>query len=129
MNINDLIKLIDAGFTKEEIAALTAAPAAPAAPAVPAAPAAPAAPADPAAPAAPAAPAVPAAPAAPAAPADPAAPAEIPDPLSKAVNALLQQMQTLTAAVQAGNTRAAGGDLPKTETVEDIINKMFEGEN
>ena len=53
MNLETIVKLIDAGYTRAEIEAL-AAPAAPVAPAAPAAPAASAAPVAPAAPAAPA---------------------------------------------------------------------------
>lgn len=57
MTQNDILILAKAGFTAQQIAALSAtAPAAPAAPAAPTAPVAPTAPAAPAAPTAPAAP-------------------------------------------------------------------------
>lgn len=60
MTQNDILILAKAGFTAQQIAALSAtAPAAPAAPAAPTAPVAPTAPAAPAAPTAPPAPAAP----------------------------------------------------------------------
>lgn len=67
MTQNDILILAKAGFTAQQIAALSAtqvpaAPTAPAAQAAPAAPTAPAAPVNPAAPAAPAAPPAPATP-------------------------------------------------------------------
>lgn len=67
MTQNDILILAKAGFTAQQIAALSAtapaAPAAPTAPVTPTAPAAPAAPAAPVSPTAPAAPAVPTVPA------------------------------------------------------------------
>lgn len=100
MNLETIVKLIDAGYTRAEIEAL-AAPAAPAALATPAAPAAPAAPATPAAPAAPAAPVAPvtsAAPVAPAAPAD---------------NDVMAAIRNLTAAIQSnGIINSAQPQMP-----------------
>ena len=97
MNYNEILELVRAGFTRDEINAMQAAPAEPAEPAVPAAPAEPAVPAAPAEPAVPAAPAEPAVPAAPAAQKPPATETE------KLLRELLGGMSTLTKAVQAGN--------------------------
>ena len=90
MNLEDVNKLLDAGFSAAFIERILTAPAAPVAPE------------DPAALAAPEAPAAPAAPAAPTAPAAPAAP-EAPTPTSQELAALNQKIAELLGAVQQHN--------------------------
>ena len=93
MNLEDVNKLLDAGFSAAFIERILTAPAAPEDTTVPAAPASPAAPETPAAPASPAAPETPAAPAAPAAP----------TPTSQELAAINQKIAELLGAVQQHN--------------------------
>ena len=93
MNLEEVNKLLDAGFSAAFIERILTAPAAPEDTTVPAAPASPAAPETPAAPASPAAPETPAAPAAPAAP----------TPTSQELAAINQKIAELLGAVQQHN--------------------------
>lgn len=102
MTIEDVLKLVDAGFTREEIAAMSA-PAGAAAPDSDPQPAGAAAP-DPEQLPAPA-------------PAPAAA-----DDIQKDILAALRDLKT---AVQASNTRRDIGAGQKTETVEDILSSIL----
>jgi len=112
INVDDILKLVNAGFTKAEILQLSAA-----APAGDPAPA-PAPAGDPAP--------------APAPAGDPAgdpapAPATAPEDLTqKLLNGITGQLQALTSAVQANNIRGASSPVNGPETTEDIIKSMFE---
>lgn len=104
MNFEQLIKLLDAGFTKEDIMKLstvsteisTDKPSEDPEPAEPATPAEPTAPADPAE-----------------------------SGTMKMINALTAQVKDLTAAVQKQNIRSATGASEDPETIDDIIAGMF----
>ena len=112
MDLNDILKLVNAGFTKAEIMKLFSAdPAGDPVPARAPAPAQTPAP-DPAS--------------------DPApAPAQTPTPApedltQKLLNGITGQLQALTSAVQANNIRGANAPAKGPETTEDIIKSMFE---
>lgn len=111
MDLNDILKLVNAGFTKAEIMQLSAAPAGDPAPAPASDPApAPAPAGDPAPAQAPA-----------------QAPAPAPEDLTqKLLNGITGQLQALTSAVQANNIRGANAPANAPETTEDIIKSMFE---
>lgn len=106
MKINDLLELVRAGWTKDEIQAMEAGPAA--------APVPEEQPAEPAAPDA--------------APAEPAEPAAEPEPevkpawavsLEKSVAAMIQTMQSM-------NRAASGrGSVETVQTTDDILREMF----
>ncbi|MBQ1286132.1 MAG: hypothetical protein IIY19_06780 [Lachnospiraceae bacterium] len=98
MTIEDVLKLVDAGFTREEIAALSA----PAGAAIP----------DPEPQPAPAQPAG----------ANPAQAQAAADDIQKDILAALRDLKT---AVQASNTRRDLGAGQKTETVEDILSSIL----
>lgn len=110
ISVDDILKLVNAGFTKAEILQLSAA--------APAGDPAPAPAGDPAP-----------APAGDQAPAgDPApAPAPAPEDLTqKLLSGITGQLQALTSAVQANNIRGANSPANGPETTEDIIKGMFE---
>ena len=93
MNLEDVNKLLDAGFSAAFIERILTAPAAPEAPEAPEAPAAPAAPATPAAPAAQAAPTV-------------------PTPTNQELAALNQKIAELLGAVQQHNILTISRETP-----------------
>ena len=111
INVDDILKLVNAGFTKAEIMQLSAAQASDPAPAGDPAPA----------------------------PAGDPAPAPVvkePEKIGKtdidqasAFDKMLQgitgQLQALTSAVQANNIRGANAPANAPETTEDIIKSMF----
>ena len=99
ISVDDILKLVNAGFTKAEIMQLGAAPASDPAPA----------PEDDPAPA----------------PASDPAPAPE-DMTQKLLNGITGQLQALTSAVQANNIRGANAPANGPETTEDIIKSMFE---
>lgn len=101
MNFENLIKLLDAGFTKDDILKLSTASTEKSTDASVADPE----------------------PAEPAAPEEPAAPAE--SESMKLINALAAQVKDLTAAVQKQNIRSATGAAEDPETIDDIIAGMF----
>ena len=126
MDLNDILKLVNAGFTKAEIMKLFSAdPAGDPVPARAPAPAqtpAPAPASDPAPTPAPA----PAQTPTPAPASDPA-PTPAPEDLTqKLLNGITGQLQALTSAVQANNIRGANAPAKGPETTEDIIKSMFE---
>lgn len=98
INVDDILKLVNAGFTKAEIMQLGAAPVSDPAPA----------PEDDPAPA----------------PASDPAPAPE-DITQKLLNGITGQLQALTSAVQANNIRGANAPANAPETTEDIIKGMF----
>lgn len=98
ISVDDILKLVNAGFTKAEIMQLSAAPAGDPAPA----------PEDDPAPA----------------PASDPAPAPE-DMTQKLLNGITGQLQALTSAVQANNIRGANAPANAPETTEDIIKSMF----
>lgn len=103
INVDDILKLVNAGFTKAEIMQLSAAPASDPAPAPEGDPAP--------------------------APAGDPAPASVPAPedmTQKLLNGITGQLQALTSAVQANNIRGANAPANAPETTEDIIKSMFE---
>lgn len=106
ISVDDILKLINAGFTKAEIMQLSAGDPAPA-------------PADDPAPAGDPAPAP---------EGDPVpTPAQAPENLTqKLLNGITGQLQALTSAVQANNIRGANAQANGPETTEDIIKSMFE---
>lgn len=107
INVDDILKLVNAGFTKAEIMQLGASPASDPAPDQTGDPA-PAG--DPAGDPAPA-----------------PAPAPAPEDLTqKLLNGITGQLQALTSAVQANNIRGASSPANGPETTEDIIKSMFE---
>ena len=116
MNLEDVNKLLDAGFSAAFIERILTPAAAPDAPAAAAAPAAPAAPA-----------AVPAAPAAvPAAPAAPAAPT----PTSQELAALNQKIAELLGAVQQHNILTISRETPPQspgEIAEAYLTNLING--
>lgn len=99
MDLNDILKLVNAGFTKAEIMQLSAAPAGDPAPAPESDPAQ--------------------------APAPTPAPAPE-DMTQKLLNGITGQLQALTSAVQANNIRGANAPANAPETTEDVIKSMFE---
>lgn len=110
MKLEDILILAKAGFTAEQIAALTneAAPAQPAAPEQSAAPAQPAAPAAPAQPAAPAAPA-------------PAPAQELPRPSdpNEGYKQMMDAISELSSTIKASNIM--GSSQPAQQSVDDIL--------
>ena len=103
INVDDILKLVNAGFTKAEIMQLSAAPAGDPAPAPEGDPAP--------------------------APAGDPAPTQAPAPedlTQKLLNGITGQLQALTSAVQANNIRGANAPANGPETTEDIIKSMFE---
>ena len=104
MNLDQLFKLIDAGFTKDEIMQFVQKPAADQGGSDP----------DPAKEVV-----------------EPAKPEEPKEPEESATDKLLQgitgQLKNLTEAMQLSNIRNATGAGTKPETVEDIFQKMFDG--
>lgn len=101
INVDDILKLVNAGFTKAEIMQLSAA--------APASDPAPALEDDPAP-----------------APAGDPAPAPTPEDMTqKLLNGITGQLQALTSAVQANNIRGANAPANAPETTEDIIKSMF----
>lgn len=120
MNVDDILKLVNAGFTKAEIMQLGVAPAV--APACDPAPAGDPAPAQ--------------APAQAPAPVVKEPEVKAPEKIGKtdieqasAFDKVLQgitgQLQALTSAVQANNIRGANAPANAPETTEDIIKSMF----
>ena len=109
ISVDDILKLVNAGFSKAEIMQLSAAPAGDPAPA----PAGDPAPAG--------------EPAGDPAPAPAQAPAAAPEDLTqKLLSGITGQLQALTSAVQANNIRGASSPANGPETTEDIIKSMFE---
>lgn len=98
ISVDDILKLVNAGFTKAEIMQLGAAPASDPAPAPEGEPA-------------------------PAPASDPAPAPE--DMTQKLLNGITGQLQALTSAVQANNIRGANAPANAPETTEDIIKGMF----
>ena len=122
MNLEDVNKLLDAGFSAAFIERIMT----PEAPEAPAAPADPAAPAAPSASAAPAAPADPAAPAAPAATEAPAAPT----PTNPDLAALNQKIAELLGAVQQHNILTISRETPPQspgEIAEAYLTNLING--
>lgn len=122
MNLEDVNKLLDAGFSAAFIERILT-------PETPAAPDAPAAPAAPAAPDAPTAPAAPGAPDAPAAPAAPAAPTA-PTPTSQDLAALNQKLAELLGAVQQHNILTISRETPPQspgEIAEAYLTNLING--
>lgn len=107
ISVDDILKLVKAGFTKAEIMQLSAGPA----------------PANDPAPAGDPAPANDPAPASNPAPAQAPAPEDL---TQKLLNGITGQLQALTSAVQAKNIRGANAPANVPETTEDIIKSMFE---
>ena len=110
MNLEDVNKLIDAGFSAAFIERILT-PEAPEAPAAPAAPAAPEAPAAPDAPAAPAAP-------------------EAPTPTSQELAAINQKIAELLGAVQKHNILTISRDTPPQspgEIAEAYLTNLING--
>lgn len=102
INVDDILKLVNAGFTKADIMQLSSA--------APAGDPAPAPEGDPAP-----------------APAGDPAPAPAPEDITqKLLNGITGQLQALTSAVQANNIRGANAPANGPETTEDIIKGMFE---
>lgn len=102
INVDDILKLVNAGFTKADIMQLSSA--------APAGDPAPAPEGDPAP-----------------APAGDPAPAPAPEDITqKLLNGITGQLQALTSAVQANNIRGANAPANVPETTEDIIKGMFE---
>lgn len=101
INVDDILKLVNAGFTKAEIMQLSSA--------APASDPAPAPEGDPAP--------------APAPKSDPAPAPE--DMTQKLLNGITGQLHALTSAVQANNIRGANAPANAPETTEDIIKSMF----
>ena len=100
ISVDDILKLVNAGFTKAEIMQLGAAPASDPAPAPEGDPAP--------------------------APAGDPAPAPAPEDMTqKMLNGITGQLQALTSAVQANNIRGANAPATAPETTEDIIKSMF----
>ena len=123
MNLEDVNKLLDAGFSAAFIERILTPAAAPDAPAAPAAAAAPEAPAAPAAPTAPAAAAVPTDPAAPVAPA-------APTPTSQELAALNQKIAELLGAVQQHNILTISRETPPQspgEIAEAYLTNLING--
>lgn len=119
MNLEDVNKLLDAGFSAAFIERIMT-PEAPAAPATPAAPAAPDAPSAPATPAAPAAPEAPAAPVTPAAP----------TPTNPDITALNQKITELLGAVQQHNILTISRETPPQspgEIAEAYLTNLING--
>lgn len=107
MNFEQLMKLLEAGFTKDDIMKLSTASTEistgnPTTDPEPAAPAEPSAPSEPSA---------------------PVEPAE--SETMKMINDLTAQVKDLTAAVQKQNIRSATGACEDPETIDDIIAGMF----
>ena len=101
ISVDDILKLVNAGFTKAEIMQLGAAPASDPAPTPENDPAP--------------------------APEKEPAPAPAPEDLTqKLLNGITGQLQALTSAVQANNIRGANAPANGPETTEDIIKGMFE---
>ena len=99
INVDDILKLVNAGFTKAEIMQLSA----------PAGDPAPAPEGNPTP-----------------APAGDPAPAPAPEDLTqKLLNGITGQLQALTSAVQANNIRGANAPANGPETTEEIIKGMF----
>ena len=116
MNLEDVNKLLDAGFSAEFIERILT-------------PETPAAPAAPAAPETPAAPAVPETPAAPAAPAAPEAPAA-PTPTSQELAAINQKIAELLGAVQQHNILTISRETPPQspgEIAEAYLTNLING--
>ena len=114
MNLEDVNKLLDAGFSAAFIERILTAPEAPEAPEAPAAPAAPAALAVPADPAAPAAPEVPAA----------------PTPTNQELAALNQKIAELLGAVQQHNILTISRETPPQspgEIAEAYLTNLING--
>ena len=111
MNYEDIILLVKAGYTRDQIAAMQASPA----------PAEPPAPPAPAEPPAPRAPAEPQAPPAPAEPPAPPAPAEPPKPqgLADLSQMLAAEFAKLNDAIVKANLQQA--QQPPQESVDDIL--------
>lgn len=119
MNLEDVNKLLDAGFSAAFIERILT-PEAPTAPAAPETPAAPAATETPAAPAAPAATETPAAPAAPASP----------TPTSQELAALNQKIAELLGAVQQHNILTISRETPPQspgEIAETYLTNLING--
>ena len=117
MNLEDVNKLLDAGFSAAFIERILSAPEAPEAPEAPAAPAAPAAPEVPAAPAVPEVPAAPAAPAA-------------PTPTNQELAALNQKIAELLGAVQQHNILTISRETPPQtpgEIAEAYLTNLING--
>ena len=122
MNLEDVNKLLDAGFSAAFIERILT----PEAPAAPEAPEAPTAPAAPAAPEAPAAPTAPTAPTAPAAPASPTAPT----PTNQELAALNQKIAELLGAVQQHNILTISRETPPQspgEIAEEYLTNIING--
>ena len=120
MNLEDVNKLLDAGFSAAFIERILTAPAAPEDTTVPAAPETPTAPAAPETPAAPAAPETPAAPAAPAAP----------TPTSQELAAINQKIAELLGAVQQHNILTISRETPPQspgEIAEAYLTNLING--
>ncbi len=114
MNLEDVNKLLDAGFSAPFIERILTAPEAPAAPEAPDAPA------DPAAPAASAAPEAPAAPAAP----------TVPTPTNQELAALNQKIAELLGAVQQHNILTISRETPPQspgEIAEAYLTNLING--
>ena len=132
MNLEDIKKLLDAGFSAAFIERILTAPAAPEDTTVPAAPETPTAPAAPETPASPAAPETPAAPASPAAPETPAAPAApaAPTPTSQELAAIIQKLAELLGAVQQHNILTISRETPPQspgEIAEAYLTNLING--
>lgn len=98
ISVDDILKLVNAGFTKAEIMQLSAAPASDPAPAPEDDPA----------------------------PAPASDPAQAPEDMTqKLLSGITGQLQALTSAVQANNIRGANAPANAPETTEDIIKSMF----
>ena len=126
MNLEDVNKLLDAGFSAAFIERILTAPAAPEDTTVPAAPETPTAPAAPETPAAPASPAAPETPVAPAAPAAPAAPT----PTSQELAAINQKIAELLGAVQQHNILTISRETPPQspgEIAEAYLTNLING--
>ena len=123
MNLEDVNKLLDAGFSAAFIERILTAPAAPEDTTVPAAPETPTAPAAPETPAAPASPAAPETPAAPAAPA-------APTPTSQELAAINQKIAELLGAVQQHNILTISRETPPQspgEIAEAYLTNLING--
>ena len=123
MNLEDVNKLLDAGFSAAFIERILTAPAAPEDTTVPAAPETPTAPAAPETPAAPASPAAPDTPAAPAAPA-------APTPTSQELAAINQKIAELLGAVQQHNILTISRETPPQspgEIAEAYLTNLING--
>lgn len=120
MNLEDVNKLLDAGFSAAFIERILTPADAPDVPAAPAAPEAPAAPAAPAAPVAQAAPAAPEAPVAPVAP----------TPTNQELAALNQKIAELLGAVQQHNILTISRETPPQspgEIAEAYLTNLING--